>query len=197
MFSEKGFTETSIKNITDEASVAVGTFYTYFQTKEELLIQIYEEILNISLGTADKSSKNEGVSVERKFTAALSSTICAYIKNSELSKVLLIKSVGINVELEEKRCKVLERTNDYIKYVINHLKKEHKIEINDVNITSIIITQSILGTIISFIENKVKINLNDMIYSICVYHLNALKIEYDQADIGNCINDTVKLYCKN
>ena len=42
MFSEKGFTETSIKNITDEAAVAVGTFYTYFETKEELLIQIYD-----------------------------------------------------------------------------------------------------------------------------------------------------------
>ena len=78
---------------------------SYKRPKEELLIQIYEEILNISLDIADKSSKNEGVSVAKKFTAALSSTICAYIQNSELSKVLLIKSVGINVELEEKRCK--------------------------------------------------------------------------------------------
>ena len=197
MFSEKGFTETSIKNITDEASVAVGTFYTYFETKEELLIQIYEEILNISLNIADKSSKNESVSVVRKFTAALSSAICAYIQNSELSKVLLIKSVGINNELEEKRCRVLEKTNEYIRDVVKHLKKEHKIKIKDVDVVSTIITQSILGTIITFIENKVKISLNDMIYSICAYHLNALKIEYDQADIDNCINDIVKLYYKN
>ena len=37
VFSEKGYIESSIKNITDEASVAVGTFYTYFNNKEEVL----------------------------------------------------------------------------------------------------------------------------------------------------------------
>lgn len=49
VFSEKGYIEASIKNITDEASVAVGTFYNYFNNKEEVLEQIYEEISNISL----------------------------------------------------------------------------------------------------------------------------------------------------
>ena len=57
MISIKGFKETSIQDITDEAGVAKGTFYTYFKTKEEIVeelvskkqIQYEEEFLNKSL----------------------------------------------------------------------------------------------------------------------------------------------------
>ena len=37
VISKKGFRETSIQDITEEAGVAKGTFYTYFKTKEEII----------------------------------------------------------------------------------------------------------------------------------------------------------------
>lgn len=43
LFRTKGFTETTIEEITSTAGVARGTFYNYFQTKEDLAIEITYE----------------------------------------------------------------------------------------------------------------------------------------------------------
>ena len=37
IFAKEGFINSSIKSITDEAQVAVGTFYSYFNSKEDVL----------------------------------------------------------------------------------------------------------------------------------------------------------------
>ena len=40
LFRTKGFTETTIEEITGTAGVARGTFYNYFQSKEDLALEI-------------------------------------------------------------------------------------------------------------------------------------------------------------
>ena len=40
VISKKGFKEASIEDITKEAGVAKGTFYTYFKTKEEIVEEL-------------------------------------------------------------------------------------------------------------------------------------------------------------
>lgn len=57
VISVKGFKEASIQDITEEAGVAKGTFYTYFKTKEEIVeellktkfIKYEDEFLNKTL----------------------------------------------------------------------------------------------------------------------------------------------------
>jgi AcrR family transcriptional regulator len=43
LFMTKGFSETTIEEITNTAGVARGTFYNYFQTKEDLAIALVYE----------------------------------------------------------------------------------------------------------------------------------------------------------
>ena len=43
LFLENGFANTSIQNILDEAGISKGTFYNYFNSKNECLISIIEE----------------------------------------------------------------------------------------------------------------------------------------------------------
>ncbi len=43
IFSEKGFKETNISAITKAAHVAVGTFYLYYSSKEQLFMEIYRD----------------------------------------------------------------------------------------------------------------------------------------------------------
>lgn len=51
LFEKKGFSETSIQDIVDSLGVTKGTFYYYFSSKEELLMDIHlqyiDEILKI------------------------------------------------------------------------------------------------------------------------------------------------------
>ena len=41
LFSKKGYKETKVKDVTDEACISVGTFYNYFDSKEELFLDVY------------------------------------------------------------------------------------------------------------------------------------------------------------
>ncbi|MBM7647702.1 AcrR family transcriptional regulator [Bacillus ectoiniformans] len=41
LFAEKGFKETSIQDIMNELNVTKGTFYYYFKSKEQLLMEIH------------------------------------------------------------------------------------------------------------------------------------------------------------
>ena len=43
VFAEKGFYNAKVTDIAHKAGVAHGTVYLYFQTKEDILIQIFEE----------------------------------------------------------------------------------------------------------------------------------------------------------
>ena len=43
MFSERGFKDTNISAITQAANMAVGTFYLYYSSKEQLFMEIFKE----------------------------------------------------------------------------------------------------------------------------------------------------------
>lgn len=49
VFAEKGFHQTKIKDITDAASLAAGTFYIYFKNKNELISALFMKYANIFL----------------------------------------------------------------------------------------------------------------------------------------------------
>ncbi len=42
-FARRGYTDTKVAEIASEASVAEGTLYNYFQSKEELLLALFDE----------------------------------------------------------------------------------------------------------------------------------------------------------
>lgn len=42
LFLEHGFKNTNISGITNKAEVAVGTFYTYFDSKEQIFCEVYD-----------------------------------------------------------------------------------------------------------------------------------------------------------
>lgn len=46
LFEKKGFSSTSIQDIVDELGVTKGSFYYYFSSKEQLLMDIHDEYIN-------------------------------------------------------------------------------------------------------------------------------------------------------
>lgn len=44
-FSQKGFQDTSIADIMNEADLGIGTFYNYFESKEDVLGQLLEQLV--------------------------------------------------------------------------------------------------------------------------------------------------------
>ena len=68
LFGEKGFDATTIDDITQGVGVSHGTFYVYFSSKEEVLQQLGQELLEDMLAFArDMLSRKEFSPQERLF----------------------------------------------------------------------------------------------------------------------------------
>jgi len=60
MFSERGFKDTNISAITKAANMAVGTFYLYYSSKEQLFMEIFkDENTRLKRELLDKLDLNE------------------------------------------------------------------------------------------------------------------------------------------
>lgn len=191
VFSENGYVETSIKNITDEAGMAVGSFYTHFTSKEDILAQIYEEISLLSVKTALEVCTDDK-NVVKKFVMAMTCTICVYVKNKNLAKILLIKSMGINETFEKKQWEILNNINNFLTGILKHLKEEHDAIINDINICSVILSQSIFGVITNWLRDELKCDLKQVIFTLCTYNLRAMGISFSDEDVNEYIASEIK-----
>ncbi len=59
LFDQKGFSETSIQDIVDSIGVTKGTFYYYFSSKEELLMDIHLRYIDEMLSNQEEILKDE------------------------------------------------------------------------------------------------------------------------------------------
>ena len=92
LFAGKGFEQTTVESITRKAKIAKGTFYNFFEKKEDVLLYFL-----------DKEISKSGEEIERKigerktFAGQIELLITTYIKhifsNREFSKVLLKERV--------------------------------------------------------------------------------------------------------
>jgi AcrR family transcriptional regulator len=71
-FGERGFSESSIVSITSRAKVALGTFYTYFDSKESLFAALVEDMsLQVRQAVAPALSEgSDAIDAERRALAA-------------------------------------------------------------------------------------------------------------------------------
>lgn len=76
MFAERGVTATSVADIVRAAGVAQGTFYLYFETKDDVVLAVVEDVAEQMLESISASLGHSGLSpVERlsSFNRVLSS----------------------------------------------------------------------------------------------------------------------------
>ncbi|MFK9092822.1 TetR/AcrR family transcriptional regulator [Bacillus salipaludis] len=66
LFEKKGFSETSIQDIVDSLGVTKGTFYYYFSSKEELLMDIHLGYIDELLVQQERIFKDESKTCKDK-----------------------------------------------------------------------------------------------------------------------------------
>lgn len=72
LFITKGYDNTSVDEIISEANIAKGTYYYYFTSKEEMLDQVINEIIEKEIVIA-KEYLNKPLTVEQKLVGVITS----------------------------------------------------------------------------------------------------------------------------
>ncbi|GAB3464043.1 TetR/AcrR family transcriptional regulator [Streptomonospora sediminis] len=70
LFAEKGFDRTSVQEIVDTAKVTKGAMYHYFDSKDDLLAEVYARVLRLQMSRLAEIARQEGPVAERVEHAA-------------------------------------------------------------------------------------------------------------------------------
>ena len=93
LFSKKGFEKTSVENITRRAKIAKGTFYNFFDKKEDVLLYFLDREYSKS-----EEEIEHKLSSKQIFIDQIELSITAYIKHifpeKEFTKVLIKERIG-------------------------------------------------------------------------------------------------------
>ena len=91
-FGEKGFHEASISSITRRAQVALGTFYTYFDSKDALFQALVKDMsTQVKLGAAaalEQVSQSQGANAFDIEEAALASFLAFAREHKEIYRII-------------------------------------------------------------------------------------------------------------
>lgn len=87
LFEKKGFSSTSIQDIVDEIGVTKGSFYYYFSSKEQLLMDIHEEYINNLLERQKKILEDQTLSSKEQLMGMIEVSIDDIIKNGPRARV--------------------------------------------------------------------------------------------------------------
>lgn len=143
LFNEKGFSNTSMQDIADNSNLAVGTLYNYFPSKNDLLLDIMQDEMEITITEndaifndiilQDKSAKDIIKSLVKKiFSTPL-------LVNKESLKEIFIATFSSNISIKKGMILDIELMKAFQR-LLDHLQNENLIgrEINTFNATNIL-----------------------------------------------------------
>lgn len=112
MFLNKGYDNTSIDDIINEAKIAKGTYYYYFKSKEETLEEVINMMINDEVASA-KEILNMNISIPEKLVGIITSLRPKIdeqeIKNTLNKKENIVMHEKINNRIIEEVIPLLEQ----------------------------------------------------------------------------------------
>lgn len=188
---KKGYSHTSVEDITNEMGIAKGSFYTYFKSKNLLLQTIAEKKIEEMVEKQDGILENS-----LSFEETLKNIILVRLKFShesmkrELVLISLIKNIeALSPEIREILKRIEQINIDFIKKLLIKFKNELKAKEDDFQKYSELISAIIREfKIVSFFldrSNNENIFIQD--FDIVIEKMNNEKLEEGIDFINNCI----------
>ncbi|MCF8111153.1 MAG: TetR/AcrR family transcriptional regulator [Desulfobacteraceae bacterium] len=115
LFAKQGFQNTSMEQIADAAEISVGAVYFYFKNKEDLLIQMMDEIGYLLRSILGEEFKSSGKTIEgfKRAGYAFFEKFCT--RYPERAAIIFRESVGKSALVEQHRKELFDKcTNDVL-----------------------------------------------------------------------------------
>ncbi len=91
VFARRGFHSCRVSDVADEAGVAYGLVYHYFDSKEEILSTLFTERWQVMLDAIGEIDAREGLTAREKLELVASFIIDSYRYEPDLMKVIIVE----------------------------------------------------------------------------------------------------------
>ncbi|MBM3213838.1 TetR/AcrR family transcriptional regulator [Candidatus Poribacteria bacterium] len=113
VFARDGFHAARISDIADLAGVGHGTIYLYFETKEALLLTVFDELMSEAIADV-KSAADSGTDASDRLRRFVDAQATMVEQNRALTALLLLEAPHTSRFL---RSGALERIGDYVRFI--------------------------------------------------------------------------------
>lgn len=105
IFSRKGYHDTRLDEIVEEAHTSKGSIYLHFPNKERLFIALIDQFANLLERRVAEAIEQQDKGIER-VRVALETVLETFGKYRLPAKILLVQAVGLGNVFEKKRLEV-------------------------------------------------------------------------------------------
>ena len=163
LFMNKGFQETSIQEIVDDAEVAKGTFYTYFKDKYELRNVLIAKKSNKLFNDAYKKLKKTDINKLDEQVIFIIDYIIDYLAKNQLLLKFISKNLswGIYTKTINELYQKNETQENSIFQLFQNGIKEQNLKLDNPNVTLYMIIELVSSTCFNSILYKEPLPIND------------------------------------
>ncbi|CAM4497329.1 AcrR family transcriptional regulator [Paenibacillus endophyticus] len=191
VFAKRGYHNTAVKDIVEEASISVGSFYFYFKGKEELFAELYLTIVKAFQDTSQKVLDIKNNNLIKNFTRVITANLWMYQSKRELARIMLIEAVGLNPEFEKKRSDSIKESCRTMEEWFKRFKVHNPVNIPDERIAALAFESSFYYLVLDWLEGDEVAKLTDSSYGLTVYNLQALKMPFEDEDIKMYVKEVL------
>lgn len=175
IIGQKGFHLAKVKDIADDAGVADGTIYNYFNNKDDILITIFRVKLEEYVKKA-LFELSDGIPADEKIKILVKYHIKVMTENPYLANVFQIE---LRQPMKEVRVKVRKHLRDYFKLIENVIEEGIKDKIFSAELDVYLAREMFFGTLDEIVSTWVfkgfDRDLNDMASKVTPMLLKAFK----------------------
>ncbi len=186
VFAEKGYYQTKVADILEEADISTGSFYFYFNNKEELFVILYDEMIQTYIAVLQEAidtMTDNANSIVESITKAITLSLQTFETKKELARIMLIRAVGLSPEFERKRTADHQKISLVFEEIFKGLLQKKVINVPDAKIAAVLFTGSIYSIITYWLQESTTNDLVEFTVPLIVYNLQALGIECNGPDL--------------
>ncbi len=135
IFSNKGYHNSRMDDIVDEASVSKGSIYFHFPNKERLFLALVDQFSDLLERNVSEAIAQEEDGIH-KVRIAIETVLITFARYRRPAKILLVQAVGLGSVFEKKRQEVHERFATMIQQFLDEAIVVGDISVSNTNLVA-------------------------------------------------------------
>lgn len=115
LFGTAGYHATTVEALCAAARVSTRDFYTYFAAKEDLLVAVYDRIIEQTLGAVATAVSARAGEPEASVGTGLDAFVNAMVRDERWARINFIEIVGVSERAEKRRREVIRSFAELIR----------------------------------------------------------------------------------
>jgi AcrR family transcriptional regulator len=120
LFAHKGYYATSMQEIAEDCGIAKGSIYKYFQSKEELFLEIFDACHNEMMQQAYKINGDDALSPKEKLSTSIEFQLGFFMENSFIMLEITDLPIRDNERFEPLKERAIAQVRNWRKECLLH-----------------------------------------------------------------------------